>query len=69
MMTIICEYGYNNAGRIFCKAADGPCAHIRRCAVTGTYRQTEQALLCPVRREENGKNEGTQNNSGDTVNV
>lgn len=68
-MIIICEYGYNNAGRIFCRAHEGPCAHIRRCAVTGQYRQTDLALRCPARREENGKREREKDRPGDTVEV
>lgn len=68
-MTIICEYGYNDAGRIFCKEAGGPCAHIRRCAVSGQYRQTELALLCPVRRKANGEDKREKDHPGDPVDV
>lgn len=68
-MTIICEYGYNDTGRIFCRNTEGPCAHIRRCAVSGQYRQTELALLCPVRRKANGEREREKDHPGDPVNV
>lgn len=42
-------------GKIFCKHTGTPCAHVRYCAVSNKYYQTDNAKICKVR----DKNEKT----------
>lgn len=55
---LICSQAFVKKERpqkIYCKARDGgTCLHVRYCAVSMKYYQTDQAKECPMEVEKNG---------------
>lgn len=59
---LLCDKAYVVPGqkpqKIYCKLTDGGlCAHVRFCAVSMKYYQTDNARRCLKREEENGQTE------------
>lgn len=51
---LLCDQARKKPGKlekIMCAKTDGPCGHVFFCELTGTYKQTRQADVCPVRKE------------------
>lgn len=51
-----CELIGKKPKKIWCKLMDVPCMHVRYCAVSMKYYQTDDALRCKA-REKYGKAE------------
>lgn len=41
--------------QIWCNKTGKPCLHVRYCAVSGKYYQTDAAAKCKARRESDGE--------------
>lgn len=59
---LICDKAYIKQGqkpqKIYCRALDGgPCAHVRYCAVSMKYYQTDAAKNCLAKEAEDGQAE------------
>lgn len=39
--------------QMWCKHTGEPCMHVRYCAVSGKYYQTDAATFCPLKKEQN----------------
>lgn len=40
--------------QIWCLHTGGPCAHVRYCAVSGKYYQTDNAAKCKLKEQKDG---------------
>jgi len=41
--------------QIWCDHTGEPCLHVRYCAVSGKYYQTDAAMCCKVKEKSDGK--------------
>lgn len=48
--------GEKKPRKIYCTLTNGPCAHVRYCAVSMKYYQTDAAKDCLAKEAENGQN-------------
>lgn len=48
--------------QIWCKNTKCPCMHVRYCAVSMKYYQTDAAAHCKARTQNNGKNNEADEN-------
>ena len=49
---IICEKAYIENNKVYCRAQDNFCAHVKFCQLSMKWDQTRGAETCPVRFEE-----------------
>jgi len=57
-MALLCndvEMRGNKVKQIWCKHTGEPCIHVRFCAVSSKYYQTDAAADCKVRKEQNNR--------------
>lgn len=50
-MALLCNEVEMKGKQIWCKIAQGPCGHVRFCAVSSKYYQTDNAKNCVLRRK------------------
>lgn len=55
--------GAKKPQKIYCDITNGPCVHVRFCAVSMKYYQTDNAKNCLAKEADHGKN--TQTGSDD----
>lgn len=46
---LICDKAYMQKKKIWCRVMDMPCAHVRYCAISDKYYQTDIAKKCKAR--------------------
>lgn len=50
-----CELRGKRVKQIWCKHTGEPCMHVRYCAVSMKYYQTDAAAFCPMKKEKEKK--------------
>lgn len=54
---LICDKARMKDKKIWCDAVNGPCVHVRYCAVSMKYYQTDNAKKCLAREQDGEKHQ------------
>lgn len=57
---LICNQAFMDGKKIMCKQTDNICVHVRYCAVSMKYYQTDNAKDCVMRYEDGKKHQTSQ---------
>lgn len=54
---LICNKAYMDGKKIMCKQTNNICVHVRYCAVSMKYYQTDNAKECVMKEDKNERTE------------
>lgn len=50
-MILICDKGFIQDKKIYCRQTGGLCGHVKMCQLNGKWHQTPMAERCTLRKE------------------